>query len=71
MKRSSECVASSVGNMTIHIQAIYDQVTYPCKVCLHVKSKHNAKNVTEMKCMDFIIFNYKSEKARNRRRLSG
>ena len=43
MKRSSDCVASRVGNMKIHIQAIHDQVTYPFKVCFHEKSKHHAQ----------------------------
>ena len=43
MKRPSDCVASRVGNMKIHIQAIHDQVTYPFKVCFHEKSKHHAQ----------------------------
>ena len=49
--------------MKIHIQAIHDQVTYPCKVCpyksstprylsLHVKSKHSAQEYTWNNCLD-------------------
>ena len=31
--KQCDYVASRAGNMKIHIQAIHDQVTYPCKVC--------------------------------------